>query len=732
MRIKELYTEIKRQNMPTTDLAEVRRLIGRVAGAAYEAAVSLELAEDTGFDFFEVCDRDGGILIRASSGVALAAGFNAYLRLRCGYAVGALTTSGSLPAVPPAVGTPIRRRSSFLYRYFFNYCTFSYTYAFDTWEEWERTLDYLLLSGYNLILNPIGLESVWRETLLALGYTEEEASRFLCGPAFYAWQWMMNMTGWAGGAPEGWYDERRELASRIHRRLHAFGAATVSPGYVGMVPPDFGERFPGAHIMPQGRWCGFERPSLLMPDCKEFDLVADHFYAASRRIAGSEESHYYSADPFHEGGITDGIDLFDYGRRTFAKMTEWDARAVWMLQGWTVSPKPEMVRSIPDGRCIVTNLSAHRNCAEDLYAGAPWCYCTVFCYGGQYNFQGAAEAILGGPYRCLENERINLIGMGYMPESVNCNEIIYEILSSNTFGEEMTAEELVRSYLETRYGLLTEPLAAALLRLCREVLDGVQSVSGESALCARPTLTVESTSTWGKHPNPYVDQSVLVEYITAMLAEYDRLHQNPTYRKDLMEATRQAISNLSWYFVDGIKRAYAAKDAAALSAAGSALLSLFDLQVATVATDRDMLLGKWLEKAKRHGRTPAERTYFEWNARVLITLWAGREGAGQLHDYAAREWQGLLEDFYRPRWESFLSRLEISLVTNTPLEEIRHYDEELPFVYRKKCYPTEPFGDLRAAATAALRRIADTDVAHRAGAAGQATIEEAVMRTVTE
>ena len=141
-----------------------------------------------------------------------------------------------------------------------------------------------------------------------------------------------------------------------------------------------------------------------------------------------------------------------------------------------------------------------------------------------------------------------------------------------------------------------------------------------------------------------------------------------------------------------------------------------------------MLLGTWLEKAKRHGRTPAEQAYFEWNARVQITLWANREGAVRLRDYAAREWQGLLEDFYRPRWESFLSRLEIALLTDTPLEEIRHYDEELPFVYRKKAYPTRPTGEIGAAAEAALRHVLGVKVTPRAEVGDRATLEENVMK----
>ena len=196
MKIKETYIEVKKRNMSTpVNTEEIYRLIKRVANETYAEKIVLELAEDDGFDFYELYDKDGKIIIRSGSGVGFASGFNAYLKERCGYCVGALSTSGTLPATPPAVNEPIKRKSKFLYRYFFNYCTYCYTYAFDTWEEWEKTLDYLILSGYNLILNPVGIESVWRNTLMRMGYTKKETDNFLCGPAFYAWQWMMNMTG---------------------------------------------------------------------------------------------------------------------------------------------------------------------------------------------------------------------------------------------------------------------------------------------------------------------------------------------------------------------------------------------------------------------------------------------------------------------------------------------------------------------------------------------------------
>ena len=732
MKIKNSYAELKIKNTPpTASVDAVYDLIERVANKAYAESIILNLTEDDGFDAYEIDAYDGRVRITASNVAGLSAGFNAYLKEVCGYSVGALSVSGSLPEEPPLVKTKISRKSKFLYRYFYNFCTFSYSYAFDDWTEWEKTIDYIALSGYNLVLNPVGLETVWRETLMEIGYSKRQADDFLCGPAFYAWQWMMNLTSWAGGAPDDWYESRRILAGRINERLQSLGVATVTSGYIGMVPDDFSKHYPKAKIKKQGKWCGFTRPALLMPDDPMYGKIADIFYAQSRKIAGAENTHYYSADPFHEGGRTRGIKLSDYGKGIFNKMKQLDEDAVWLLQGWATSPQPEMLRAIPDGRAVVLNLMADDNADADIYGGVPWCYCSVYCFGGQYNFQGNAERYLTEPHRCAEKENVNMIGIGYMPEAVNCVEFIYEIAAYNAFGDSTGLGDFIGYYLTTRYGLCNEELLSVWYEFCKEVLNGKQLVSGESALCARPTLSTRKTSVWSKEPNPFTDQTPLIRYIKVMLEYYDRLKENPAYLKDLTEAARQAIANLSWYFVKQLQTAYERRDSDGVSFYGNELLELFDIQSAIVSTNGDMLLGVWLEKAKRHGKSQGEKAYFEWNARTQVTLWASREGAVQLRDYAAKEWQGLLEDFYRPRWEAFISRLQISLLTGKALEDISHYDEEVAFTYLKKAYPTEPFGDLKKAVMTALEKIESTEIDYQSETKQQPSFTENLMRTVS-
>ena len=118
-------------------------------------------------------------------------------------------------------------------------------------------------------------------------------------------------------------------------------------------------------------------------------------------------------------------------------------------------------------------------------------------------------------------------------------------------------------------------------------------------------------------------------------------------------------------------------------------LHRFDLDEELLSTNRRFLLGVWLERAKRLGKNEYEKRYFEFSARLLVTVWAGKKG-DSLHDYSAREYSGLLSDHYKRRWEEYISRLELSLDSGEPIIEYDKYDTEAVFAYGRKEYPTEP------------------------------------------
>ena len=99
------------------------------------------------------CSRwtsDGAsVVLRGSSGVAIASALNWYLEHVAGVNVSLPLQPirlGTLPAVPAKVRISTRYRI----RYFFNYCTFSYSMAWWDWDEWERMIDWMALKGINM------------------------------------------------------------------------------------------------------------------------------------------------------------------------------------------------------------------------------------------------------------------------------------------------------------------------------------------------------------------------------------------------------------------------------------------------------------------------------------------------------------------------------------------------------------------------------------------------------
>ncbi|MEG1887308.1 MAG: alpha-N-acetylglucosaminidase TIM-barrel domain-containing protein, partial [Oscillospiraceae bacterium] len=231
------------------EASAVSDLIKRVTGSElYRRKFIIRKKQELkhGYDTFSLFDEGENIVIEANSGVSAAAGFNQYLKKICNCFVGPLSENLNLPENPPCVGKKIESTSLFLYRYFMNYCTYGYTTVFWKFEDYEKLLDWMMLSGINLVLNPVAHEVVWQKLLTELGYSEREIDNYLCGPAYMPWQWMGNMTRFGGDLPKWWYEDRLNLSNKINERLLSFGASPILPGFCGLVPLDFEEKFAGS------------------------------------------------------------------------------------------------------------------------------------------------------------------------------------------------------------------------------------------------------------------------------------------------------------------------------------------------------------------------------------------------------------------------------------------------------------------------------------------------------
>lgn len=691
---RQTAAETKEKNVPfVMDTAALYGLVLRIAGKRYADAIQFQKVEPVqlGMDRFAVSDLPGGrLLIEATSGVAAANGFRWYLENYCDSYVGPLNRRLNFPENPPAVGEKYTSEGACLYRYFLNYCTFGYTFLFWQWDRWEELIDWMMLSGYNLILNPIGTESVWLAALQKMGYTLNEARDFVCSPAVFPWQCMNNITGWSGAASMDYYLRRLALAKRINDRLRSFGAEIVAPGWSGMVPQDFDKHFSDTKPCHQGLWSGMPRPSILLQDDPWFARVGYYYYNSQKELLGSFS--YFSTDPFHEGGDSSKVDLDGYAKACLRQMQEFSPNAVWFLQGWGKNPLREILTALPVGNVLIGDLQSQVSIQEDSFANYPWLYGTVDNFGGQRRFRGNLNALLNCSLPAVLNQEQTCVGFSMFPEGLDTDEMMFDVIAdyavSSTVAE---PDEWLRKRLRIRYGY-DSPAAFEAWKLIRDFVY-IGKEARDSGLLSRPSLSVAHVISQ-VYELTY-DNDILKKAVHLLFQDYDKLSGSEAYRMDMMDAARQMLGNDSWRVIKNIQQSYFSKDIAVFEENAQKLMHYYDLQDSLTGTDCHSLFGLWLKLARAEGQTAAEEAYMEFQARTILTLWGDRDGSGELHDYAAREWNGILRDFYKQRWLSYINILRCSFVTGNKPMDYNRYDAEYYFTTLSKEYPFEPYGDMK-------------------------------------
>ncbi|WP_346949289.1 alpha-N-acetylglucosaminidase TIM-barrel domain-containing protein, partial [Dyella sp.] len=225
----------------------------------------------------------GHIEIAGTSPLALLAGAEAYLEHVPQVSIGWPGDSlDRLPATLPAPTHPIESHAVVPDRFALNDVDDGYSDAYLDWPGWEHKIDLLALRGINEVFVPVGAEEVYRRAFREFGHSDDELRAWIPAPAHQPWWLLQNMSGFGGPISAQLFAQRVALGRRIVERLHELGMQPVLPGYFGTVPPGFAAKQPGAALVPQGEWVGFQRPDWLDPRDAHFAKVAAAFYRHQR------------------------------------------------------------------------------------------------------------------------------------------------------------------------------------------------------------------------------------------------------------------------------------------------------------------------------------------------------------------------------------------------------------------------------------------------------------------
>lgn len=654
-----------------------------------------QIQKDSDRDVFEIESQNNRIIIRGNNAVSMAMGLNWYLKYYCFCDVSLFGTQLNMPKVLPTVQPKIRRTSLDKFRYMLNYCAFGYTLSWYDWAQWEKLIDWMALSGINMPLAVTGQEAIWRNVAMKLGITD--LSNFLTGPPYLPFGWMGCLDGWGGPLSKNWIDSHVELQQKILARERELGMTPVLQGFTGHIPQSVVDKFQCR--FQKIEWIEWET-YMLDPMDPLFQKIGNLFIQEQTKLYGTD--HLYAADSFIEmkppNGETDYLNSL--GKSILKGMTASDPQAIWVLQGWpfyisrdfwTPERLEAFLTAVPDEHIILLDLyceSIEMWKTTNAFYGKPWLWCNIQTFGACNHMHAPLNHVNQALNAARTNpERGKLSGIGFVNEGFEGNPVAYEFLTEMAWhSNAVDMEEWLKSYIRARYGCLDENTQNAWKYLYQSVYSDSLEYSIFFSTFRYPQLKLP--------PGLPYDQSKLINAWQELLKSANELKDVDTYSYDLSSVGIQVLSGYSQLLHRDLVTAFNLKNRENFKEASQRLLMVLQDLEKLAGTRPELLLGNWLEDARRWGTTLQEKERLEWNARRVLTMWGATT---ILRDYSRRNWAGMFSGFYLPRWEMFIEAMQNSLDSNTPFAEeavtAKIVEWELAWADKKDNSSTEPRGD---------------------------------------
>jgi len=673
--------------------------------------IQFKEVETTDKDVFSIENKDGQLCISGNSGLAMTSGLHWYLNTYCKAQISLNYNQLSLPPTLPPVDQKMTNTTPFEYRYLFNYCTYGYSLPWWDWNRWEQMIDYMALKGINMPLAVLGQEAVWEEVFIDLGMTKAQTKDFFVGPAHLPWGRMGNIDGLGGPLPDGWIQQQKELQIKILKRMRSLGMKPVLQAFTGHVPETLKTLYPEANITQINDWAGIPGTYFLDPTDRLFKKISTAFIKKQTAIFGTD--HLYDADCFIEVDPPSGDPEFlkTLSANVYGAMAEADPEATWVLQGWFFFFKKDFwtqergkafMNGIPQDKVITLDLYGEKNPTWDkteAFFGQPWIWNVICNEDQKVNMSGDLQ-IMETNFQTAYRSEIgnNLKGIGVIPDGVGYNPIVQDFIFDKTWNQEqINTNEWIAQYVTKRYGAEDENAQQAWKLLTETTYARTRTLW--SPLLVTPRLrkiTTDDPFDWD------MDVAKLYQAAILLQASGKAFKDSQTHQFDLSNVWRELAHSFTNKRIHDLTIAYEQNNMDAFNASAKQLVNLLDDLELVTATNEHFLLGKWLEDAKSWAQTPEEATYYEWNAKTIISIWQPwKEGA--LRDYAGKQWNGMFSGYYKPRWELFIAQLRRSMEKGTPFDAAQ-FDmkvRKLDYYWTKSSeeYPASPTQNIQTVGT---------------------------------
>ncbi|KAL2936231.1 Alpha-N-acetylglucosaminidase [Bienertia sinuspersici] len=345
-----------------------------------------------------------------------------------------------------------------------------------------------------------------------------------------------------------------------------------------------------------------------------------------------------NSDTFNENSppTDDPTYISSLGAAVYEAMAKGDKYAVWLMQGWLFYSDSEfwkppqmeaLLRSVPKGKMVVLDLFAEVKPiweTSSQFYGTPYVWCMLHNFGGNIEMYGVLDSVASGP-----------VGVGMCMEGIEHNPVVYELMSEMAFRNEKV--ELVdhnKDYIVEFPDW--DPVNNITLSITREHQK-------QDLFSLRRSMRHFLLNSELSLPKPHLWYPT-EEAVTALYLFLDAgkdLVGSLTYRYDLVDLTRQALSKLANNVYLKAVTAFQRKDLKALNFHRKKFIQLIKDIDEVLASDDNFLLGTWLESAKSLA-SDLEKKQVRTN----------------------KFWSGLLEDYYLPRAATYFDHLRKALRDN--------------------------------------------------------------------
>jgi alpha-N-acetylglucosaminidase len=421
--------------------------------------------------------------------------------------------------------------------------------------------------------------------------------------------------------------------------------------------------------------------------------------------------HYYSCDTFNEVDpkSMDHSYLRAASAAVHQSIVQEDPIGIWVMQAWLFhsgywNNNPSLVEAYLSGVSNESMLILDLNSEDGVlatkyhqYYGKPWVWNMLHNYGGVRGVYGNLTTIATSPYDSLYTPGGTMIGLGFTPEAIEQNPVMYEMLTSTFWSSTpIDVQSWLQAYVRQRYGA-ESPLMWSAWQL---LFHAVYNQPGE------PRSEIEWVPHWEQGSFGWQNGDATLMY-QAAVAFLEAVHTFPNAEAngplmyDLVDIVRQATT---MFFSDlhrqlsnqgSIAQSRTENVTSSLAAIGALQLDLISSLDLLFSTNPNYLLGVWTTRATNLGLSNETLLYL-YNAKNQITLWGPD---AQICDYAAKAWSGLYSSYYHRRWEAMIqSLLAFSEGTSTYWNSYQ-FEQQLLAVEKQWCsngtaFPSAPTAGL--------------------------------------